>query len=125
MRAASRCPSRSSRCTSLRTPAGLSQDGVNAAHAIGERRGARLQDLRGLDLVKLVLLHGRDSVPAGTRGDALGPEFLAAPGADDDVGIAPCDLAGIGDRAPGCGLRSRELREDIFAAGDLEQLAHP
>src|SRR5258708_23083308 len=72
MRAASRCPSRSSRCTWLRTPAGLSQDGVNAAHAIGERRGARLQDLRGLDLVKLVLLHGRDSVPAGTRGDALG-----------------------------------------------------
>src|SRR5258708_28907818 len=33
------------------------QDGMYAAHAIGQRRGARLQDLRRLDLVKLVFLH--------------------------------------------------------------------
>src|SRR4051812_32229244 len=55
----------------------------------------------------------------------LRPELLAAPGAEDDFGVASDHLASIGDRAAGGALRKRKFLEDILTAGDLDELAHP
>src|SRR3546814_18998210 len=53
------------------------------------RRGPRLEDERGLDLVQLAVAHGGDGVPARARGHLFGTELLAAPRAQDYVRRAP------------------------------------
>src|SRR3954471_11860651 len=92
---------------------------------VGERCRPRLQDFRRLDLMQFTIAHGGYRIPTLPRGDALGPELLAAPRADDHVGISPDDLAGIGDGAPGGARRAGQLRKHVLAARDLDELAHP
>src|SRR5690606_31462451 len=85
----------------------------------------RLQDQWRLDLVQLAVADGRYCIPAGTCGDAVGTEFLAAPGAEDEIRRAADDLARISQDAV---LRQRTLGtlgEDVVAAGDAHQFGHP
>src|SRR5688572_14866342 len=74
-------------------------DALDRLHSIGERRGSRLQDDRGLDLVQLAGAHGGYVLPSGARGHVGRLEFLAAPGAEDHVRRAPRHLARIRDDA--------------------------
>src|SRR5882672_3744205 len=99
--AASRFRSRTSPSTRLRRapPSPVGEDGVNAAHAVGERGGAGLQDLGGLDLVQLAVAHGRHGVPARPRRNPLGAELLAAPGAQNDLRPATNHFISIANRA--------------------------
>src|SRR5207302_3163896 len=125
--AASRLRTRTSSSTRPRRtpPSPAGKDGVNAAHAVGERRRAGLQDLGGLDLVQLAVAHGRYGVPARPRRDALGAELLAAPGTQDHVGALLPHRAGIRDHATARGVGKRKLCKNVFAAGDADELAHP
>ncbi len=64
------------------------------------------------------------SLPAVTLADAGGDNLLAAPGGEDNVG---CGLAHRlrYDDAILCGLPVSQLRKNIRAAGDLDQLGDP
>src|SRR5215469_15470782 len=95
----------------------LFNDLLNRPYAIGERCRARLQDDRGLDLAQIAIAHGGDLTPARPHRDALGPEFLAAPGAEHDIGGAPRHLQRIGDDAVAPERFACELREAVFPAG--------
>src|SRR5665811_1743 len=53
---------------------------------VGQRRRARLQDQRGFDLAQPAAGDRWNLRKVRPRGDLAGHEFLAAPGADDDVG---------------------------------------
>ena len=53
---------------------------------VGQRRRAGLQDQRRFDLAQEAVGDGGNRGEAGPGGDLGGHEFLAAPGADDDVG---------------------------------------
>ena len=46
----------------------FADDFLQRAHAVGECRGPRLQDDRGLDLAHVAVAHRRDLRPAGPRG---------------------------------------------------------
>src|SRR5205809_704475 len=91
-----------SRCSSIiRTPRlycrdlwlfGLLHDGLERPQSVRQGGRAWLQDDRRLDFVKRAALDGRDLCEAGPRGDLLGPEFLAAPRTDDEVGRPGDDL---------------------------------
>jgi hypothetical protein len=70
---------------------------VNAAHAVRERCRPWLENFRGLYLVQLIIPHCCNRLPPGARRDVLRPEFLAAPRADDDVGIPLHDFGRILD----------------------------
>ncbi len=74
--------------------------------AVGERGGPGLQDQRRLDLAQPVVAHGGDGVEARTRRDFRRHEFLAAPGADDDVGRAL--------RSPPSGVTMRSVADFIL-----------
>src|SRR5688500_3662191 len=63
----------------------LGDDAMQLVDAIGQGRRPGLQDVGGLDLEQLTILHRIDALPTRPRRDLLGPEFLATPGADDDV----------------------------------------
>src|SRR6185369_747164 len=77
----------------------LHHDPVQLFDAVGQCRGAGLQDIGGLDLEQLPVLHRLHVLPTGPRRHLLRPEFFAAPGADDDVGVAPRDLGAVGNDA--------------------------
>src|SRR6185312_12474256 len=68
--------------------------------------------------------HRRDALEAGPRGQLLGTELLAAPRADDEVGLALDDVGG-GDDAVARRLAAGALGEDIAAARHGDQLRHP
>ena len=70
-------------------------------------------------------LHRGDLLPSRPRRDALGPELLAAPGCEHHVRFAPHDLVGIAMMRSAGRVRSGPLGKNVFAAGDLDQLAHP
>src|SRR3954451_7931195 len=72
-------------------------DAMQLLHAVRECRRTGLQDVGGFDLEQLLLVDGGHRVPTRPRGDLLGPELLAAPGADHDVGVAADDLGVIRD----------------------------
>src|SRR5687767_1186715 len=114
-----------SRALSRRTGYKVPEDLVDARDAVGERRGPRLQDVGRLDLEEHLFPYGRNLAPAFAGGDTLGPEFLAAPGSEHDLRVAPDHFRRVGDDAAGRRLRMRALREHILAAGDFDQLAHP
>ena len=65
-------------------------------------------------------------VPAGARGHVLGPEFLAAPRADDDVRRARARTSSGSAmmRSRPSGSRA-QLGKAVVAAGDADQLARP
>ena len=63
-------------------------------------------------------MHGRDLRKARPHRDALGPEFLAAPGTDDHIGLPLDHLRHHHDTVLGRALIST-IGEDVDAAGDL------
>ena len=73
---------------------------------VGQRRRARLQDDGGFDLAQETIGDGGYCSKSGPGGDFGGHEFLAAPGADDDVG------PGRDDR-----FRQDDSVLGVFAAG--------
>ena len=100
-------------------------DAFQRIEPVGQRRRAGLQDQRRLDLAQEAVAHRRDGVEARPRRDLRRHEFLAAPGADDDVGLRP--------RSPASAVTMRSLAlfcagrvlEHVDAAGGLDQLRHP
>jgi hypothetical protein len=64
---------------------------------IGQSSGARLQDHGRLDLAHVLALRRGSSVKAGPRHHSLCPEFLAAPGADNQIQPLRDDLLGRHD----------------------------
>ena len=65
--------------------------------------------------------HGRRRTPARPLGDPLGPEFLAAPGADDDVRRAADGLERVRDDAVPAERTGRKLGEETnieYLTGD-------
>src|SRR6478736_6200896 len=91
------------------SPVPFGDDAVQLFHAIGQRRRSGLQDVGGLDLEQLPVLHRIHTFPATPRLDLLGPELPAAPRANDDVGIAPRDLGAIADDA----ILAQRLRRQL------------
>src|SRR6202011_6059883 len=53
------------------------------------------------------------------------PEALTAPGAENDIGGAAYDLAGIAKNAIFAECADRALGEHVVAAGDADQFADP
>ena len=98
---------------------------MHAAHAVGERRRPGLQDVGRLDLEELILAHRWDRLPARPRHQTLRTEFLPAPRRQDHLGLLFDYKIWVGDDASTRRLRARQLRKDILAAGDLDELAHP
>src|SRR5262245_42835925 len=93
-------------------------------HAFRQRRWTRLEDVRGLDLVDAIVAHRVDRVPAGPLDDRALLHRLAAPGCDDDVGVALDDEPRIDDAILAERLVA-ELGKDRTSARDLDELFHP
>ena len=110
---------------------------MHPAHTVGERRRPRLQDVGRLDLEAA----GRPCtagtvLPSRPRRDVLGPELLAAPGAEHHVRFAPHDLVSTSamilslaacDRRPlgkTC-LRRRRCRSARHPADAADHAARP
>ena len=66
------------------------------------------------------MAHRRRELKSRSGRDLIRPELLAAPGADDDVGLAPDDLLRGDDPLLG-GLASGKLGKDVGAAGRVER----
>src|SRR5262249_47003036 len=99
-------------------------DGGERVEAVGQRRRPRLQDERRLDLAHKVIAHGGNVGETRPRRDLGWHEFLAAPGADDDVGLGGDQLVGGYDAVLGV-LAPGERRKHILAAGDFDELGDP
>src|SRR5258706_4726483 len=84
----------------------------------------RLQNERRLDLAQEAVAHGGNLSEARPRRDFCRHELLAAPGADDDVGISRDHIFG-GYDALLRGLAAGQRGEDIDAAGNLDELGDP
>src|SRR6266513_5291775 len=97
---------------------------VKLADALGERRWAGLQDVRGFDFVDAPSLDGRQRAPARARRNLVLLHCFAAPGSNDHVGRAPHDLLRRDD-AVFRELGVAKLRKDRIAAGNLDQLLDP
>ena len=98
---------------------------MQLANAVGQRRRPRLQDDRRLHLVQLTVPHRGHILPARPRRNRARAEFLAAPRAEDDVRRAPHGLERIGDDPSLAERLDGEIRKDIVATGDADQLRHP
>ena len=94
-------------------------------HTIGQRGGAGLQDVGGLDFKQLLMAHRIDGTPTIACGHVFRAKFLAAPGAQNDVRVAAHDLGAVrNDAVLAQGLRS-QLRKAIVATCHAHQLRHP
>jgi len=100
------------------------EDGVQLADAFGERGRAGLKDVSGFDLVDVAVADGRDGVPAWPGADEILVDLHAAPGADDDFGIARDNRRWIDD-AGLRGLLSTEFGEDWISSGDFDEFFDP
>jgi hypothetical protein len=97
---------------------------MERGQSIGQSRGAGLQNEWRLDFVNGPIPDGGNGDKTRTARHLLGPEFLAAPGADDDVRLASNDLLRGDDPisgGPSCGA----IGKNIDAAGDLDELRNP
>jgi len=65
--------------------------------------------------------HSRYSIEPRPRHNTLGPEFLAAPRADDQIGF-PLDHLLRGHNAVLGSALIPAISEDVDAAGDLDEL---
>jgi hypothetical protein len=95
---------------------------LDATLASGGR--SRLQNQRRIDFVQILMLHGRSSVEASSRCNALRPEPLAAPRADDQIGLPRNRLLNCDHAVFRCALIST-IGEDVDAACDLDELRDP
>src|SRR5690606_364880 len=103
----------------------IADDPRDLAHAVGQRRRARLQDDRRLHLEQLAVADRGNRVPAGARGDLVRAELLAAPGAEDDVRRAAHDFAGVLQDACLRQWLGRAFGEEVVATGNADQLGDP
>jgi len=87
------------------------------------RRPGR-QNQGRFDFAEILVLHGWDAVEASPRCNALRPEFLAAPRADDQIGLPYDHVLGCHDTVLGCALISA-IGEDVDPAGDIDELRNP
>ena len=72
----------------------------------------------------MLVLHGPEGIEASSRCNPLGPELLATPRSDDQIGL-PCDyLVGRRDAVLGGALIS-SISENVHATGDLDELGDP
>ena len=78
------------------------------------------------DLISTMrLLRDRRNVaPARAISNPLGHDLLAAPGGEDHVGSGLAHDIGRNDPVLR-GLLQAQLRQGVFAAGDLDQFGHP
>ena len=88
--------------------------------AIGQCGRPGLQDQRRFDFVEILVPHSRGLRKARPRCDALWSEFLAAPGADDQIGLARDHLLGRHHTVLSCAPISK-IGEDVDAAGELDE----
>jgi len=75
-------------CSKPSASAGAGDDGHKRGEAVGQGGRPGLQDQRRFDLVQRAALHRGNAVKTRPLDHLLGPKFLAAPRADDDVGGA-------------------------------------
>src|SRR5271165_2493793 len=101
-----------------------SDDLLKLREAIGQSGGTGLQDQWRLYLVHVQVLHGWNLPKTWPRHNPLGPEFLAAPGADDQIGLPRNHLI---DRhhAILCCTLTCTISEDVDAACDRDELRDP
>jgi cell volume regulation protein A len=117
------CGGRSAR-PSARASRPFRDDALQRIEAVGQGGGAGLQDQRRFDFAQMAAAHRRDGVEARTGGEFCRHEFLAAPGADNDVGLSRDHRFGRNDAVLGA-LLPGKLFEHVDAAGRLHQLRHP
>src|SRR5450830_669885 len=77
----------------------VQDDAVQLRHAVSQSGRAGLQDVSGFDFKQLLVFDRVDVLPTGARRHFFRSELLAAPGADDDVGVALHDLSPVGNDA--------------------------
>src|SRR5271154_2126008 len=75
--------------------------------------------------MQLTVPHGRDGLPAYPRCDRLRHETLAAPGAQNNIRLATYNFIRVGQNSVFAQRLGRLLAENVFAAGDSDQLADP
>jgi len=92
--------------------------------AVGQCGRPRLQISD--DLISYKSWRCTAGIPVETRPrrDALGPEFLAAPRANDQIGSLRYDLLSRHDPVSGGALGSA-VGKDVDSAGDLDKLRNP
>ena len=72
-----------------------------------------------------MVFNGRHVFPARPGGNQLGPEFLAAPGAKNNVGRTLHDLQSVGNDAVFAHRLFGQFGKAVVAAGNADQLGHP
>src|SRR5579862_8601832 len=92
--------------------------------AVGQRGRTRLQNQRRFYLAQKTSGDRGNSVKSGAGSDFCRHKFLAAPGADDDVGARGDDFVNGHDAVFGV-LARGELREHLDAARRLHKFRHP
>ena len=75
--------------------------------------------------MQLTVTHGRNLLPVGSLDHAFRPKALAAPGADDDIGLTFDDHARVADDAAVCVLPPRQFGKAVYATGQFDQLGYP
>ena len=83
-----------------------------------------MQDQGRLDLVNVLVLHGRNLPETGPRHHSLRPELLATPRADDQVWLPRDHFIGRHHAILRCALTC-PLGEDVDPTGDPNQLRNP
>src|ERR1700676_2837443 len=91
---------------------------------VGQRGGARLQDQRRFYLNDAVVADRGNLAPSGAASNAVRNDLLAAPRREDHVRCGGADDIGQDDPVLG-GLLKPQVRQDVFAAGDLDQFGNP
>src|SRR5262249_5397978 len=99
-------------------------DAGERVEPVGQRRRPRLQDERRFDLAQEAVAHGGNVGETRPRRDLGGDEFLAAPGADDDVGLGGDQFLPRYDAVLGV-LASGQRGKHIDAAGDFDEFGGP
>src|SRR6516162_7116092 len=91
--------------------------------AVGQCSRAGLQDQRRFDFVDILVPHRRDFSKPRPRYDPLGPKFLAAPRADDQIRFPLDDL--LGGHNAVLGSAPVPAVGDVGAADDFDELRNP
>ena len=91
---------------------------------VGQRGGTRLQDQRRFDLAQPAVAHRRDGIEARRAATFAGTNFLPHQEPMMMSGAAAITASGVTMRSV-ADFILREFREDIDAAGDLDQFRHP
>src|SRR3989344_7443178 len=100
-------------------------DFMQLPQPVAERGRAGLQNVRRFYFVNMPVSQRRNTFPARSLRHLRRLEFFAAPGADNDIGLAAHHLLRVVDHAVAGEWRTRKFREAIHAAGNLNQFLYP